>query len=90
MGWNLTLPGDLAADIADAETAVQDLNTSEVEHANLVGLARVLLRAAAVASSRIEGLVVGPRRLLRAEAVLAQGGSSIDRGLRRFWETSAP
>ena len=80
MGWNLTLPGDLAADIADAETAVQDLNTSEVEHANLVGLARVLLRAEAVASSRIEGLVVGPRRLLRAEAVLAQGGSSIDRG----------
>ena len=79
MGWNLTLPGDLAADIADAETAVQDLNTSEVEHANLEGLARVLLRAEAVASSRIEGLVAGPRRLLRAELLLRQAEPSSDR-----------
>ena len=72
-GWNLSLPGDLAADIADAEEAVRDLNASEVARASLEGLARVLLRAEAVASSRIEGLTVGPRRLLRAEALLSQG-----------------
>lgn len=72
-GWNLSLPGDLAADVADAEKAVRDLNASEVDHPSLEGLARVLLRAEAVASSRIEGLAVGPRRLLRAEALLPQG-----------------
>lgn len=78
-GWNLSLTGDLAADIADAEAAVRDLNASEVGHAILKGLARVLLRAEAVASSRIEGLAVGPRRLLRAEAVPPRGGSLGDR-----------
>lgn len=78
-GWNLTLPGDLAADIADAEKAVQDLNTSEAGHTSLEGLARVLLRAEAVASSRIEGLAVGPRRLLRAAALLSEGEPSSDR-----------
>ena len=78
-GWNLSLPGDLAADIADAEKAVHDLNTSEAEHASLEGMARVLLRTEAVASSRIEGLVAGPRRLLRAEALLSQGEPYSDR-----------
>lgn len=78
-GWNLSLPGDLAADVADAENAVRDLNASEVAHASLEGLARVLLRAEAVASSRIEGLAVGPRRLLRAEALLPRGEPFSDR-----------
>ena len=78
-GWNLSLPGDLAADIADAEKAVHDLNASEAEHASLEGMARVLLRTEAVASSRIEGLAAGPRRLLRAEAMLSQGEPSSDR-----------
>ena len=72
-GWNFSLPGDLAADIADAERAVSDLNASKGAHASLEGLARVLLRTEAVASSRIEGLAVGPRRLLRAEAFPPQG-----------------
>ena len=30
-------------------------------------LARLILRAEAISSSRIEGLVIGPRRLLKAE-----------------------
>ena len=72
-GWGLSLPGDLAADIADAESAVQNLNASGITHTSLEGLARVLLRAEAVASSRIEGLAAGPRRLLRAEVLLDQG-----------------
>ena len=78
MSWNLVLPGTLASDIADAEAAVRGLSTDDVVPTGLEGLARVLLRAEAVASSRIEGLAVGPRRLLRAEAVLARGGSPGD------------
>ncbi|MCL1693294.1 MAG: Fic family protein [Actinomycetia bacterium] len=78
-GWNLTLPGDLAADIADAETAIRDLNDAGTSHVSLGGLARFLLRAESVASSKIEGLDAGPRRLVEAEAALAQSGETADR-----------
>ena len=78
-GWNLTLPSDLAADIADAETAIRDLNQAGTSHVSLEGLARFLLRAESVASSKIEGLDAGPRRLVEAEATLAQGGKCTDR-----------
>ena len=78
-GWNLTLPSDLAADIADAETAIRDLNQTGTSHVSLEGLARFLLRAESVASSKIEGLDAGPRRLVEAEAVIAQGGETGDR-----------
>ncbi len=78
-GWNLTLPGDLAADIADAETAIRNLNEAGMSHVSLEGLARFLLRAESVASSKIEGLDAGPRRLVEAEAAIAQGGESADR-----------
>jgi Fic family protein len=78
-GWDLTLPGDLAADIADAETAIRDLNEAGTSHVSLEGLARFLLRAESVASSKIEGLDAGPRRLVEAEAALAQSGESADR-----------
>jgi Fic family protein len=78
-GWNLTLPGDLAADIADAEAAIRDLNEAGTNHVSLEGLARFLLRAESVASSKIEGLDAGPRRLVEAEAALARGGETTDR-----------
>src|SRR3990172_3062930 len=77
--WNLTLPSDLAADIADAESAIRDLNQAGTSHVSLEGLARFLLRAESVASSKIEGLDAGPRRLVEAEATLAQGGKCTDR-----------
>ncbi len=79
VGWNLLLPGDLAADIADAEAAVRELNQAETSHVSLEGLARFLLRAESVASSKIEGLEVGPRRLVEAEAAIARGGEVADR-----------
>ena len=41
-------------------------------------LARLLLRAESVASSHIEGLSVGPRRLLRAEAARQMGAATQD------------
>lgn len=60
--------GSVAADIADAESAIARLDTRAGALADSEALARILLRAESVASSRIEGLAIGPRRLLRAEA----------------------
>lgn len=42
-------------------------------------LARILLRAESAASSRIEGLEIGARKLLRAEAGRVLGERSADR-----------
>lgn len=78
-GWELTLLGDVAADIADAETAIRDLNQPGPTHVSLEGLARFLLRAESVASSKIEGLDAGARRPVEAEALLAGGGEAADR-----------
>jgi len=68
-GRSFSFEGTVAADVADAEAAILRLNASPVALADTEALARLLLRAEAVASSRIEGLEVGARRLLRADAV---------------------
>ena len=65
--------GDVAADVADAEADLVRLNGAVDALADTEGLARLLLRAESVASSRIEGLVVGGRRLLRADAARQLG-----------------
>ena len=67
------LDGDVAADVADAERAIAQFDTRATTLADTEALARLLLRAESVASSRIEGLEVGGRRLLRAEAAIALG-----------------
>ena len=67
-GRRFAFDGDVAADIADAEAGLVRLNISAAALADTEALARLLLRAEAVASSRIEGLDVGGRRLLRADA----------------------
>ncbi len=79
LGWELMLPGDLAADVADAEAAVRALSAAGVAHASLEGLARFLLRVESVSSSHIEGLDASARRLNREELSLAQGGEVTDR-----------
>jgi Fic family protein len=61
------LSGDVAADISDAERAIVELNNSVQALSNTEALARLLLRAEALSSSRIEGLVVGARRVMKAE-----------------------
>lgn len=61
------LDGETAADMSDAERAVIELNVSVKALRNTEALARLVLRAEALSSSRIEGLVVGPRRILKAE-----------------------
>jgi Fic family protein len=77
-GRRFRLDGDVAADVADAERAITQLNATAVALADTEALARLLLRAESVASSYIEGLVVGGRRLLRAEAARAAGEAGID------------
>jgi Fic family protein len=65
-GRRFTLDGDVAADVTEAETAITRLNAEALAWRTRNG--RLLLRAESVASSRIEGLEIGARRLLRAEA----------------------
>ena len=72
-GRTFSLDGDVAADVSDAEAALLRLNTSGSALAGAEALARLLLRAESVASSRIEGLVIGGRRLLRADAARRMG-----------------
>ncbi|PPK93745.1 Fic family protein [Kineococcus xinjiangensis] len=80
VGREVLLPADVAADVSDAERAVQHLNTGELPFRGYEAVARLLLRAEAVASSRIEGLEIGGRRLARADAARRDDGSSPDAG----------
>lgn len=77
--WELSMPADVAADVADAEQAVRNLNQNGTAHISLEGLARFLLRAESVGSSRIEGLEAAARRLANAEAGIALGSPVDDR-----------
>lgn len=69
MGRPFLMEGPVAADVADAEAAIRELNATAIALTDTEALARLLLRAEAVASSRIEGLEIGARRLLEADAV---------------------
>lgn len=63
-----SLSSNCAAAVSRAERAVDALNRDPPRVASLEVLARRLLRAESVASSRIEGLILSQRRLARAEA----------------------
>jgi Fic family protein len=69
IGRQVTLDGQVSADVTEAEAAIATLNVSATALVDTEALARILLRAEAVASSRIEGLEVGARRLLHAEVI---------------------
>ena len=77
-GREIVVSGETAADIADAERAIAALDARASTLLDTEALARILLRAESVASSRIEGLEVGARRLLRAEAAMALGEEPSD------------
>jgi Fic family protein len=64
---SLPMDGSTAADVTDAEVAIARLNQETSALADSEAIARLLLRAEAVASSRIEGLEIGGRRLLKAQ-----------------------
>jgi Fic family protein len=74
----ITLSGDVAADVVDAETAIARLDSEAQALVETETLSRLLLRAEAIASSRIEGLEIGARRLLRADAAREMEGGSSD------------
>jgi Fic family protein len=78
VGRAFTIDGEVAADIADAEAAIARLNVEAASLVDTEALARILLRAESVASSRIEGLEIGARRLLRAEAAREFGDDPSD------------
>ena len=75
---SIMLDGDVAADVADAESAIARLNARARALVDTDALARLLLRAESVASSRIEGLEIGARRLLRADAAREFGEAPTD------------
>jgi Fic family protein len=77
-GRDIVLDGDVAADVAAAEAAIARMDTEVSALADTEALARLLLRAESVASSRIEGLEIGARKLLRAEAAKALGERAAD------------
>ena len=72
------LDGDVAADVAEAEAAISRFDAQAIALADTEALARLLLRAESVASSKIEGLEIGGRRLLRAEAAAELGEDQRD------------
>src|SRR5438552_18620189 len=78
VGRSFLIDGAVAADVADAERAIVQLNQQAQTLLDTEALARLLLRAEAVASSHIEGLEVGGRRLLRADAARDLGITSQD------------
>jgi Fic family protein len=78
VGRPIVLQADTAADVADAEVAVTRFNLQARNLVNSEAVARLLLRAEAVASSRIEGLEIGGRRLLRAQAARVLGERPTD------------
>jgi Fic family protein len=73
IGGEFWLGGRESADVSDAEREITLLESHSSALVDTEALARLLLRAESVASSRIEGLVVGPARILRADAARESG-----------------
>ena len=78
VGRSFAFGAPVVSAVVEAEAAVSRLNAEATSLVNTESLARILLRAESVASSRIEGLEVGPRRLLRAELERALGEGPSD------------
>ena len=77
-GRHFVFDGEVAAEVSDAETAIVRLDAEASALAETETLARLLLRAESVASSRIEGLEIGARKLLRSEAAKDLGERTLD------------
>lgn len=74
----VVLEGPVAADVSEAEAELARFDLSVAALSDSEALARLLLRTESVASSRIEGLEIGARRLLRADAKQALGEPTRD------------
>jgi len=73
VGRPITLTAQRSADIADVERLLAGLNASGQTLISLEALARLLLRAEAVASSFIEGLRINVKRLAKADIAERSG-----------------
>jgi Fic family protein len=78
VGRAMSLSEATVAAVAEAERAVDRLNRKTRNVVDSDAIARLLLRTEAVASSKIEGLEVGARRLLKAQVVAATGEGAAD------------
>jgi Fic family protein len=78
VGRQFVFSGDVAADLEDAARAIVLFNHRAKATGDTEIPERMLLRAESVASSRIEGLVIGARKLLRAEVQRDAGGRPVD------------
>jgi len=74
----VVLDGRVAADVSEAEAALVRFGLEDEALADSEALARLLLRMESVASSRIEGLEIGARRLLHADAERKLGAPARD------------
>jgi Fic family protein len=72
-GQDFDFCSDTVAAISQAEAAVHTLDAASNALTDTESLARLILRAEAVASSRIEGLEISARKLLREEALQKMG-----------------
>ncbi len=77
-GWTPRVDAGTVADLADAERGVTDLDAESNATPSMEGIARFLLRAESVGSSKIEGLQISAKRLARYEAEIADHNSSSD------------
>jgi len=77
-GRTFSFESIVAADVADAERDIGRLDIEARTLANTEALARILLRAESVASSKIEGLAVSAQRLLQADIARAEGDQITD------------
>ncbi len=68
---SISLPGEVATVVSEAETAIARLN--DKANPALAPLARLLLRTESIASSKVEGMQVDARILARAEVAQDMG-----------------
>ena len=66
-GRQFLLDGEACCILSEAERALQQFDLNATSLKSTEALARLLLRAEALSSSKIEGLSIGARRLLRTE-----------------------
>jgi Fic family protein len=71
---SLSMEATTAGVVSEAEAAIRELNESA--RPALAPLARLLLRTESMASSKIEGVQTGIRKLARAEAKVEGGGKA--------------
>jgi len=77
-GWQPRIASTIIAELSDAENAIRQLESTATPQLNLDGIARVLLRAESVASSKIEGIQANARRVLQQQLLTSKDNHQRD------------